>query len=193
MGNHGGASTRLRASEVDGRAKISTTSKPQGSRAFTLRNWPVSWRLFAVFMLTLAMGLVFGGLRVASAALQLPPSSTASRSSPASDRHTSPDAGPGGRTRQDGRNVGNAGALQHWYDATDAAAAKVTPLTAGVWRFLPGGYQGEGGRRALRDHQPGRAARRGPDQFLRRAVITDYAVPINAMMALNGDTAEVAN
>ncbi len=28
----------------------------------------MSWRLFAVFMLTLAMGLVFGGLRVASAA-----------------------------------------------------------------------------------------------------------------------------
>ena len=63
MGNHAGASARLRASEVDGRSKTPTASKPQGSRAFTLRNWPVSWRLFAVFMLTLAMGLVFGGRR----------------------------------------------------------------------------------------------------------------------------------
>jgi hypothetical protein len=68
MGNHAGASTRLRASEIDGRAKTPTALNRPSSRAFTLRNWPVSWRLFAVFMLTLAMGLVFGGLRVASAA-----------------------------------------------------------------------------------------------------------------------------
>src|SRR5438270_2191527 len=67
MGNHGGASTRLRAREADQRAKTSAASRPRGPQAFTLRNWPVSWRLFAVIMLTLAMGLVFGGLRVAAA------------------------------------------------------------------------------------------------------------------------------
>jgi hypothetical protein len=39
MGNHGGASTRLRAREADERAKTSTASRPRGSRAFTLRNW----------------------------------------------------------------------------------------------------------------------------------------------------------
>ena len=66
MGNHGGASTRFRAREADQHAKTLAASRPRGSRAFTLRNWPVSWRLFAVFMLTLALGLVFGGLRVAS-------------------------------------------------------------------------------------------------------------------------------
>ena len=84
MGNHGGASTRLRASDIDGRAKTSTASKPRGSRAFALRDWPVSWRLFAVFMLTLAMGLVFGGLRVAGRRTAQP-NSAACRSSPASD------------------------------------------------------------------------------------------------------------
>src|SRR3989440_10958508 len=67
MGNHGGASTRLRAREADQRAKTSAASRPRGPQAFTLRNWLVSWRLFAVFMLTLAMGLVFGGLRVSAA------------------------------------------------------------------------------------------------------------------------------
>src|ERR1035437_6919331 len=62
MGNHGGVSARLRASDVAGHAKTSTDFNLLSSQAFTLRNWPVSWRLFAVIMLTLAMGLVFGGL-----------------------------------------------------------------------------------------------------------------------------------
>src|SRR5438477_12923221 len=66
-GNPGGSSTRLRPSDVNGRERTSTPARPRGSRVFTLRNWPVSWRLFAVFMLTLAMGLVFGGLRVSAA------------------------------------------------------------------------------------------------------------------------------
>ena len=38
-----------------------------GPRALGLRNWPVSTRLIAVIVLALLMGLVFGGLRVASA------------------------------------------------------------------------------------------------------------------------------
>jgi hypothetical protein len=67
MGNHGGASARLSARNVNGSAKTSTGFNLLSSQAFTLRNWPVSWRLFAVFMLTLAMGLVFGGLRVSAA------------------------------------------------------------------------------------------------------------------------------
>src|SRR5437764_15099849 len=68
MGNHGGSSARSRASDVNGRAQTSPAFRLLSSQAFTLRNWPVSWRLFAVFMLTLAMGLVFGGLRVAATA-----------------------------------------------------------------------------------------------------------------------------
>src|SRR4051795_10735804 len=71
MGNHGGASARPRdddAGAAAGRpAKTSTDFKLLSSQAFTLRNWPVSWRLFAVIMLTLAVGLAFGGLRVAAA------------------------------------------------------------------------------------------------------------------------------
>jgi signal transduction histidine kinase len=36
-------------------------------KAFSLNDWPVSRRLFAVIMVALLMGLIFGGLRVASA------------------------------------------------------------------------------------------------------------------------------
>ena len=46
----------------------STAFRPPSSRALTLRNWPVSWRLIAVIVLALVMGLVFGGLRVSAAA-----------------------------------------------------------------------------------------------------------------------------
>jgi hypothetical protein len=35
-----------------------------------LRNWPVAWRLFAVIVLAVAMGLVLGGLQVAAAVRQ---------------------------------------------------------------------------------------------------------------------------
>ena len=38
--------------------------------AFALSNWPVAWRLFVVIVLAAAMGLIFGGLQVASAVRQ---------------------------------------------------------------------------------------------------------------------------
>src|SRR5262249_12396853 len=39
-------------------------------RPIALTNWPVAWRLFAVIVLAVLMGLVFGGLQVASAVTQ---------------------------------------------------------------------------------------------------------------------------
>ena len=50
------------------RAQKSTAFGVPSSRALRLQNWPVSWRLIAVIVLALIMGLVFGGLRVAAAA-----------------------------------------------------------------------------------------------------------------------------
>ena len=191
MGNHAGASTRLRAREADDRAKT-PASRPRGSRAFTLRNWPVSWRLFAVFMLTLAMGLVFGGLRVASAA-----------GSAAQLNRVSQLAGLGQQITvltqalEDERdktcgNGGNAGALQPWYDATDAAAAKVKPLAAGIGGSFPADIRAKAA--AVRSAITGLGQLRDAAQSSSAlAVITDYAVPINAMMALNGQIAQGAN
>ncbi|MGH3418618.1 MAG: nitrate- and nitrite sensing domain-containing protein, partial [Streptosporangiaceae bacterium] len=192
MGNHGGASTRLRASEVDGRAKTSTAAKPQGSRAFTLRNWPVSWRLFAVFMLTLAMGLVFGGLRVASAAGSAAQLNRVSQLASLGQQITVLMQALEDERDKTCGNVGNAGALRHWYDATDAAAAKVTPLTAGVGGSFPADIRAKAAavRSAITNLGQLRDAAQTSSAL---AVITDYAVPINAMMALNGQIAQGAN
>jgi hypothetical protein len=49
-------------------AKESTPFPFRGSRARAMQNWPVSYRLMAVIVVALIMGLVFGGLRVAAAA-----------------------------------------------------------------------------------------------------------------------------
>ena len=49
-------------------AKKSTAIQFRGSRARAIQDWPVSYRLMAVIVVALIMGLVFGGLRVAAAA-----------------------------------------------------------------------------------------------------------------------------
>ena len=67
MGNHGAAGAKARAVTAGNRAKKSADVNPGGSRHLNLSNWPVSRRLFAVIVLALVMGLVFGGLRIASA------------------------------------------------------------------------------------------------------------------------------
>jgi hypothetical protein len=68
MGNHRVASPGPRAVGPSYVSEAPATSSHFTSpRALTLRNWPVSTRLIAVIVLALLMGLVFGGLRVASA------------------------------------------------------------------------------------------------------------------------------
>src|SRR5580704_9178932 len=66
MGNHGVVSAKTRSTDTDKRAEKSALFHVPSSRTLTLRNWPVSWRLIAVIVLALVMGLVFGGLRVSS-------------------------------------------------------------------------------------------------------------------------------
>jgi hypothetical protein len=68
VGNHKVVSAKLRAGDINKRARKSTVIHFPSSRALTLQNWPVSWRLIAVIVVALVMGLVFGGLRVAAAA-----------------------------------------------------------------------------------------------------------------------------
>ena len=76
MGNHRVASAAPRAGNVNGHANghanqnatEATASHFTSPSALALRNWPVSTRLIAVIVLALLMGLIFGGLRVASAA-----------------------------------------------------------------------------------------------------------------------------
>jgi hypothetical protein len=67
MGPHGAAGAKARAVTAGNGASKSTDASAGGSRFLNLSNWPVSRRLFAVIVLALVMGLVFGGLRIASA------------------------------------------------------------------------------------------------------------------------------
>jgi signal transduction histidine kinase len=67
MGNHGAVSVRTRPGAANNRAAKSTDVNLRRSGALSLADWPVSRRLFAVIVLALLMGLILGGLRVASA------------------------------------------------------------------------------------------------------------------------------
>jgi signal transduction histidine kinase len=194
MGNHGGASARLRASEETERAQTSTDFHLLSSQAFTLRNWPVSWRLFAVIMLTLAVGLVFGGLRVASATESAAQFSRVSQLARLGQQVTVlAQALANERDKTcGGPQVSNSKALLPLYDTTDAAAARVRTLAAGIGSSFPADIQAKAATvrseiaslGQLRDAASGQAA---------LVVIADYAVPINDMMALNGQIAQGAN
>src|ERR1700746_3632090 len=67
MGTHGAVGAKTRAVTAGNRANKSTDATPGASRFLNLSNWPVSRRLFAVIVMALVMGLVFGGLRIADA------------------------------------------------------------------------------------------------------------------------------
>jgi signal transduction histidine kinase len=192
MGNHSGVSARLRASDVDGHAKTSTDFNLLSSQAFTLRNWPVSWRLFAVIMLTLAMGLVFGGLRVAAAADSAAQFSRVSQLAGLGQQITSLTQALENERDKTCGNVpaSNPEALQRWYDATDAAATKVRALAAGVGGSFAADIQAKVAnvRSAITNLGELRDAAQTSTSPL--AVIADYAVPINDMMALNGQIAQ---
>jgi len=68
MGNHGAVSVRTRTGAANNLTAKSTHADSPRWGALNLSDWPVSRRLFAVIVLALLMGLILGGLRVASAA-----------------------------------------------------------------------------------------------------------------------------
>src|SRR5690242_15342021 len=195
MGNHGGASARLRASEETERAKTSTDFHLLSSQAFTLRNWPVSWRLFAVIMLTLAVGLVFGGLRVAGATDSAAQFNRVSQLANLGQQITGlSQALENERDKTVGSlPVSDAGTLRPLYEATDAAAAKVKTLAAGIGGSFPADIQAKVA--TVRSEIANLSALRDSAQvsLTALAVIADYAVPINDMMALNGQIAQGAD
>src|SRR5205814_3513875 len=132
MGNHGGASARVRASQEPGRAKTSTDFHLLSSQAFTLRNWPVSWRLFAVIMLTLAVGLVFGGLRVAGAADSAAQFNRVSQLANLGQQITGLSQALENERDKTVGSVSNSKAMLPLYSTTDTAAAKVRTLANGI-------------------------------------------------------------
>jgi signal transduction histidine kinase len=146
-------------------------------------------------MLTLALGLVFGGLRVAAAAGSAAQFSRVSQLARLGQQSTIlMQALEDERDKTCGSvPVSNPKALQRWYDATDAAATKVQALTAGIGSSFPADIRAKVA--TVRSVIAGLGQQRitAQDRRTALAVISDYSVPINAMMALDGQIAQGAN
>src|SRR5579872_27697 len=156
-------------------------------RALTLRNWPVSTRLIAVIVVALLMGLVFGGLRVSSAAdsadefgrvtqlAELGQQITGLVQALENERDQTTAVLP----------VTDTKPLTSYYGATDAVAAKVRSLAAGVSGGFPANIQSRAGTviNEITHLKVLRSNAQASQSAL--AVIADYATPINDMIALN--------
>jgi signal transduction histidine kinase len=190
--DHRVASARLRAGNANRRARKSTVSNSPGSRALALQNWPVAWRLFAVIVLTLVMGLVFGGLRVAAAADSAARFGRVSQLANLGEQITGlVQALEEERDETSGSvPVGNPATLQRWYDATDAVAAKVQALAAGVGGSFPANIQAKVAtvRSAIANLGDLRNVAQASESALE--VIADYAIPIGDMVSLNAQIAQ---
>src|SRR5271165_1255540 len=126
MGNHGVVGAKLRSGKNGERATKSTISHMMSSRALTLRNWPVFWRLIAVIVMALVMGLVFGGLRVSAAADSAAGFGRASQLASLGQQVTGlVQAMEDERDETTGVISGaSSNVLKPWYDATNAAATR---------------------------------------------------------------------
>ena len=192
MGNHGMVSAKPRSADTDKRAEKPAVFHVPSSRALTLRNWPVSWRLIAVIVLTLVMGLVFGGLRVAAAADSAAQFGRVSQLANLGQQVTGlVQALEDERDETSGSvPVSNPKTLQRWYDATDAAVAKVQALAAGVGGSFPANIQAKAAavRSAITNLGELRRAAQASQSTL--AVIADYAIPIGDLISLNDQIAQ---
>ena len=194
MGNHGVVSAKTRATDTDKRAEKSALFHVPSSRALTLRNWPVSWRLIAVIVLALVMGLVFGGLRVSSAVDSAAGFGRVTQLANLGQQVTVLVQGLEDERDQTTGVIsgGSTSVLTPWYNATNAAAAKVQALAAGVGGSFPANIQASAatvrsvitplGLRSLRS-----TAKASGDAL---AVIADYEAPIGDMITLNDQIAQ---
>ena len=194
MGNHGMVSAKPRSADSDKRAEKSAVFHVPSSRALILRNWPVSWRLIAVIVLALVMGLVFGGLRVSSAADSAAGFGRVSQLASLGQQVTVLVQGLEDERDQTTGVIsgGSTEVLNPWYNATNAAAVRVQALAAGVGGSFPANIQASvaavrsvitpSGLKSLRS-----TAQASQDAL---AVIADYEAPIGDMITLNDQIAQ---
>jgi signal transduction histidine kinase len=124
---------------------------PRGApRPIALTNWPVAWRLFAVIVLAVLMGLVFGGLQVASAVSQahrfaqttklarLGQQSIALAQALENERaQTAMDL-----SRNDGSGLTLPADLVQWYGSANGASQGITGSAADRFMTLAAGIDG---------------------------------------------------
>jgi signal transduction histidine kinase len=195
MGNHRVASAGPRGTGPNYVIEAPATSPHFTSpRALTLRNWPVSTRLIAVIVLALLMGLVFGGLRVASAADSADEFGRVSQLADLGQQVTGLVQGlESERDRTTARlPITNTSDLDSYYAATNAAAAKVQSLAAGIGGGFPANIQTRVSTVISEITPSGLKVLRGTAQASQSAlaVIADYATPITNMIALNDQIAQ---
>ena len=194
MGNHGVVSAKLRSGKNDERATKSTVPHVLSSRALTLRNWPVIWRLVAVIVMALVMGLVFGGLRVSAAVDSAAGFGRASQLANLGQQVTGlVQALEDERDETTGVISGSsASVLKPWYNTTDAAAARVQSLAAGIGGSFPANIQASVATVQSVITPSGLSALRSTAQTSQDAlaVIADYAAPIGDMITLNDQIAQ---
>jgi signal transduction histidine kinase len=184
MGNHAVARATGDSSQYSAEA---TASRSASGRRLTLQNWPVSTRLIAVIVLALLMGLVFGGLQVASAASSANEfgrvSQLASLGQQVADLV---------QALEDERDetagiapLTQASGLNSWYRATNAAAARVQSLAAAIGGSFPVNIQTRVATvvSAIKD-LPGLRITAQASQDA-QGVIVDYGTPITDMIALD--------
>ena len=186
MGSHGVASARLRVVRTRHHTE-GLPASPRNPRARTLRDWPVSWRLVAVIVLALVMGLVFGGLRVASAADSAGQFGRVSQLASLGQQVTGLV-----QALQDERDEttgvssgGNPDKLTPWYHATDTAAARVRGLAAGVGGSFPANIQASVATVLSEINHLGELRKTAKASQDALAVIANYAAPISDMITLN--------
>ena len=192
MGNHGVASGKVHASDSNNHTKNSTVRQFLRSRTLSLRNWPVSWRLIAVIVLALVMGLVFGGLRVSAAVGSSAGFGRVSQLASLGQQVTGlVQALEDERDETTGViSGGSSPALKRWYNATDAAAARVQSLASGVGGSFPANIQASVATVRSVITPSGLGALRSQASQDALAVIADYAAPIGDMITLNDQIAQ---
>ncbi len=192
MGNHRVASAVPRAGNADQHAAEPATARFISPEALNLRNWPVSTRLIAVIVLALLMGLVFGGLRVASAADSAAEFGQVSQLAALGQQVTGlVQALENERDETAGQlPVTSPKELQHWYSATDAAAARVRTLAAGIGGSFPANIQTRVSAMlsVINNHTQLERTAQASQSVL--SVIENYAPPINNMIALDDQIAQ---
>jgi signal transduction histidine kinase len=194
MGNHGVASGKVHAADGNNHTKKSTVSEFLRSRGLTLRNWPVSWRLIAVIVLALVMGLVFGGLRVSDAVDSAAGFGRATQLASLGQQVTVlVQALEDERDETTGViSGGSSDVLNSSYNATNAAAARVQALAAGVGGSFPANIQASVAavRSVITPSELGTLRSTAQTSQDALAVIADYAGPIGDMITLNDQIAQ---
>jgi signal transduction histidine kinase len=139
MGNHRVAGAGSRVGDASKDATGATAIHSTGPRVLALRDWPVSSRLIAVIVLALLIGLVFGGRQVVSATRSAEEFGRVSQLAilgqqvtglvQALEDERDQTAGPA--------PTAQASSLKGAYRATNAAAARVLSLAAGIGGGFP--------------------------------------------------------